>query len=454
MSQIHNSPKRINFKTISFADVAHLTSSFDTSSPASKLVVDLIDTAWVQRLRHIKQTGNTNAVYMFAEHSRFGHSIGVAYLAITLMNHLERYSSGEVSQFKNCVAAAALLHDIGHISPGSHLAERIWATNNSKPRHESVTKKIIREDPEILAVLDSFDCPFGRRAEETICAILEESSSVPAWTHQIISGSGWNADRGNWAIVDSAMCSVSYGRYNVTALLDSFRITNDGRLVLQENRLDALTHFFVARDSMYRQVYQHRVLQAADALTAKIVLRLRDLQEANFEKLNIYADSAMRAMLECQDYTKDISLATLYQLTEHWWNYHLLQWLSCDDSILRDLSRRLYQRDLLKTLRLQGSYDFDKKRLENKEDEGLFSKAQEAAQEMGFDPRYYVLTVHDSDLHRVKNEEAPFIMLDNGEIVKVTEVEPLIERLLSRSSLSRSWLVVPKEVKEKLGFSR
>ena len=58
-------------KKIAFADVVKQTIYFDTEIPAENLIVQLIDTNWVQRLRDIAQTGNAALVYMFCEHSRF-----------------------------------------------------------------------------------------------------------------------------------------------------------------------------------------------------------------------------------------------------------------------------------------------------------------------------------------------------------------------------------------------
>ena len=138
--------------TVSFADVAHQTIIFDGAEESSRLILALIDTPWVQRLRRIRQTGNTSMVYMFAEHSRFGHSIGVAYLANRLMKSLMRYSPGAIKPYQNAVAAAALLHDVGHVAPGSHLAERVWA-QDTQVEHESLSTRIIREDISIRDIL-------------------------------------------------------------------------------------------------------------------------------------------------------------------------------------------------------------------------------------------------------------------------------------------------------------
>ncbi len=418
---------------------------FDQRIESERLILERIDTRWMQRLRSISQTGNTRQVYMFAEHSRFGHCLGVAYLALSLMKHFYTLSPELVQPYENAVAAAALLHDIGHVAPGSHLAERMWAPEQGG-QHEQVSARILREDREIGEIL----ARYSPNLADTVSRILLEDESLPAWTKAIISGGGWNADRGNWAIVDSAMCAVTYGRYNVAALIDAFRLTPQGEMVLHESRLDALTHFFVARDSMYRQVYQHRVLQAVDGMNFRVVLRLRDLladakspdeARAKLSSLAIFADDTMVHVLLSPNYAVELPLENIFGMTESWWRYHLERWCNARDPVLGDLSRRLRDRLLFKTIRMQ-----------NEPDElGAVSRT---AQDLGFDPRYYVMLVQDSDAHRGKDEEPPMVLLDNGSLVPVTEVEPLIAQILSRSPLERRWLAVPKEIKARLGYAR
>ncbi|MCC6933989.1 MAG: HD domain-containing protein [Deltaproteobacteria bacterium] len=448
-TSIPETVKKIS-NVISFADVAHQTLEFDAAFEHSRLVLELVDTRWMQRLRNIRQTGNTNFVYMFAEHSRFGHSLGVAYLAILLMNHLEKYSPELVSPYKNAVAAAALLHDIGHVAPGSHLAEHVWG-QDSIVRHESLTKKIIEQDPEIQGILNRY----GENLSQQVIAILTEQNGVPHWTKEIISGGGWNADRGNWSIVDSAMCNVSYGRYNVSALIGAFCLSADLHLVLQESRLDALTHFFVARDSMYRQVYQHRTLQATDKLNEFVIRRVRDIlpneaSEASAEKqLNdwaIFHDQPMLKVLLSRNYAEEVPLNCIYEMTEAWWLYHIHRWCFAKDKILRDLASRLRDRKLFKTIRLaSGDYEANRE---------LLNKAEEIAKSCGYDPSYYVAIINNKDKHRAKKEEIVKVLLDDGQILSAAEVEPLIRKIMEKSGNERVWLVAPSEVKEKLGRKR
>ncbi|MCC6955064.1 MAG: HD domain-containing protein [Deltaproteobacteria bacterium] len=433
--------------TVSFADVAHQTLIFDTSEPTARLVLELTDTPWVQRLRRLKQTGNTNLVYMFAEHSRFGHSLGVAYLATRLMRSLKKYTPDMVAPYELAVAAAALLHDVGHVAPGSHLGEKIWSPRG-RTAHERVSVRVLTEDRAIRSVLERYD----PRLPEIVGKILSSDETLPPWTVQIISGGGWNADRGNWTIVDSTMASVTYGRYNVAALIDAFRISEDGTLVLQESRLDALTHFFVARDSMYRQVYQHRVTQGVDLLCEHIVVRIRELlsnaratpetAQTFLQSIGVFCDLTMARALLSDDYGRELGLDSIFAMSEGWWSYHVERWCETHDNILADLAQRLRDRRLLKTVRLEAG------------DTSLVRRATEVAAQLGLDPRYYVLEVSNADRHRGKSEELPRVLLDSGHLVEVTDVEPLIAELLQRSDRTRSWIAVPKEVKEKLGRIR
>lgn len=451
-------------RTHCFADVAHQSVIFDSQDECSRLVLDLIDTRWVQRLRDISQTGNTRLVYMFAEHSRFGHSIGVAYLASLLMTHLSNFSPRVIAPFRSAVAAAALLHDIGHVAPGSHLAERVWAPGQ-KRLHEVIGRRVVMEDRETMAILERYD----PELPGLVAKVIEEDPSLPSWTTAVLSGGGWNADRGNWAIVDSAMCSVSYGRYNVLALIDAFRVTDQGELVLQENRLDALTHFFVARDSMYRQVYQHRVLQAADVLTANIVRRVRELanpkrgtdsictKEQAAENLRsslVYCDRIMLEALHSKNYALEMNLEDIFRMRESWWNYHVEQWTNSRDSILSDLATRLRDRVLFKTIRVETKAAESGQTEEQSKLTELLDRAKSVAADLGYDPEYYVSIIDSSDTHRGLDETAPMVLLDSGEAVPVTMVEPMIAQIMERSSPRRVWIVVPKSVKEKMGRIR
>jgi deoxynucleoside triphosphate triphosphohydrolase SAMHD1 len=83
-----------------------------------------VDTQVVQRLRHIRQLGTSQYVYMCGDHNRFQHSLGVASLGERMCHNIktEQPALGVTEKDVLCVKLAGLLHDIGH-GPFSHLYE-------------------------------------------------------------------------------------------------------------------------------------------------------------------------------------------------------------------------------------------------------------------------------------------------------------------------------------------
>ncbi len=419
---------------VTFADVASPSVSFSTEHENEALILELIDTKWFQRLRNISQTANTRLVYMFSEHSRFGHSVGVAHLATTLMKKLARNSPAEINHYSLAVSAAALLHDLGHIAPGSHTAYKTWFPT-TKDIHEEVGCRIIREDKELNTIFEKYTPNLA----ETICAILQETSEVPPWTWQVISGGGWNADRGNWCIVDSILAGVSYGEYNVAALTDSMCLTKDGNLALKENRLDAMMHFALSRHAMYRQVYQHRVLMSSDRINWAIAKRARALRGDL-----PFVDDTMRDVLAV-DSPEHLSLDDIFAMQESWWLYHLGKWQKSSDPILSDLCGRLLLRNLFKTIRIRPDEDI----------ETLYTEAQQAVEEAGFDPEYYLHRCDLSYMHRGDYQQSMLVQMDDGSLQSMVEAEPLFEALLKETNeVPKSWLAMPQEAKAILGRPR
>ena len=419
---------------ITFADVVHQSVSFSKSDPAETLLLNLIDTPWFQRLRDISQTANTRLVYMFSEHSRFGHCLGVAYLAKLALAKLSRDFPDDVAQYRSAILVAALVHDIGHLAPGSHTAFKTWFPDQPDS-HEELAEIVLTQDQEISALLHNF----SPTLQSTVLSILREDADVPPWTWQIISGGGWNVDRGNWSTVDSVLAGVSYGKYNIPALVDSIRIASDKQLALMENRLDAMLHFMVSRHAMYRQVYQHRVLLAADMLNKAVVQRARDIgSELPF------ADSVMQSALAAKS-ASDLTLSTMFEMRESWWRYHLSRWATSSDSILRDLSLRILNRRLFKTVRVSDTSHRD----------SLIKEATHALEAAGLDPRYYLHEISTADVHAGDSRQSMLVQLDNGGVITLSEADPLIKSMASESKLSkRSWLALPAEGKSKLANFR
>src|SRR5690348_3703793 len=81
---------------------------------------DLIDAAWLQRLRRIHQLQSAWWVFATAEHSRFQHALGAMHLAGEWTKHLyptlatTHQGTPSPALAEETMRIAGLLHDVGH----------------------------------------------------------------------------------------------------------------------------------------------------------------------------------------------------------------------------------------------------------------------------------------------------------------------------------------------------
>ena len=239
--------------------------------------------------------------------------------------------------------------------------------------------------------------------------------------------------------MDSILAGVSYGQYNIPALTDAIVLTADRRLALGENRLDAMMHFAISRQAMYRQVYQHRVLLACDTLGKAIVLRARDLGSALPS-----ADAVMREALAAAT-PRALSLEAIFWMRESWWRYHLAGWSRQGDAVLADLADRMLHRRLLKTIRVRDDERADE----------LRNAARAAVAACGYDPRYYLHEVSTIDMNAGDSHRSMLVNMDDGRVLPFNQSEPLYDAMLSESKSGiRTWLALPEEAKRALGRER
>src|SRR3954464_11809678 len=119
--------------------------------PLSRPEIALISTPEFGRLERIQQLGFVSRVWPGAKHTRYEHSLGVLHLARLALDHLRSLPTGAwiTDEDARVIAAAALLHDIGHY-PFSHAIEELGPPILS---HEEVGRAII-EGGAVAAVLE------------------------------------------------------------------------------------------------------------------------------------------------------------------------------------------------------------------------------------------------------------------------------------------------------------
>lgn len=287
----------------------------------------IIDTPEIQRMRWIRQTGLAYLVFPCAEHSRFSHSIGAYAVAKRVFARLEALHDDLMISLFPCVsspeklaetgkafAVAALCHDLGHTA-FSHALEGILlptsATPNGKRRHEECTKQLLTRDGELKKRIENY-CDF-----QEVMQIYESTHLVTALS-SLVSGQV-DVDRCDYLLRDSAAMGVEYGHYDLAWLIHamSFFIGSDGKcyMALDGARgVDALRQYLSARRAMYRQIYLHATIRAAEKLLKAVFERLQDCPSGAVNKDVIPA--SLRPLIDNDRTKRQLSLDNFVQTTD------------------------------------------------------------------------------------------------------------------------------------------
>ncbi|HET7169885.1 MAG TPA: HD domain-containing protein [Candidatus Limnocylindrales bacterium] len=290
---------------------------------------DLLDTAWLQRLRRISQLQSARWVFPTAEHSRFTHGLGVMHeaglwarslypsLRATLAAEPDGSPIPSEGLVTETLRVAGLLHDVGH-GPFAHffddhvLARFEAPTDPRRPdakrlTHEDLSGAIIAELGPVLRGLRRAPGAVAERDgfadSETIdpawVAFLTakpalSDPSMPRWVRwlaPLLSGV-FTVDNLDYVRRDAYLTGVAANSVDVERLRRYTFIGPDG-LTLFEPGLGALEMFLTARRFMYQQVYFHRTVRAIDLDLAEV---FRPSIGAIFgegspaERLSAYAD--------------------------------------------------------------------------------------------------------------------------------------------------------------------
>lgn len=423
-----------------FRDPIHNLLGFDRRR--DRLVLELIETREVQRLRAIKLMGVSYVVYPGADHTRFSHSLGAAFLMKRVLERMERLRADprfrpvaeRLQELRERLLAAALLHDIGH-PPLSHLLEGFTGE-----AHERWTVRLLRwPGGEAHRVLKAHDA----RLPEDVARIVERTFK-PSFAVKLIS-SQLDVDRLDYLLRDSYHTGVGYGRFDLEWLLHSLRIVErDGDwevAVDLDKGLRAVESYVLARFAMYQQVYHHKTGRAAGAMILSVLRRAAELLRRG-EGGGIFAPEPLRKLLvQPQALTPEEFL----ELDDVVLGYALRAWSRSDDPILSDLCRRFLGRRIFKTVPI-----------EPERYEALRPRLEELAHGRGFAPEYYVVLdravsdpYSDGLLRRDPREvgEGIFLVDRDLNVIELSEHSELIRAVTNRLVV-QDRLCFPEELRE------
>jgi uncharacterized protein len=339
------------------------------------LVIDVLRTPELQRLRRIRQLGLAHLVFPGAEHSRLTHSLGSAWLAVRFGRQLTEAARDFLPQTLaptnmgvRDLAVAALCHDLGH-GPLSHAFEREvigdpypfekWVTKlgiASEERanlmgakwHEVVTAGLLAwPEGQLHKLLEADESRFSDR----IRWMLRGKYHPPYWPRLL--DSDVDVDRLDFVRRDTHQTGVAYGKYDLDWLVSTCTIgkTDAGDLVVgfdSRKALRSIEQFLIARAALYETVYYHKTVRSAEGMVGLFLKRLKDVTgKAMALPTTGLAAPYVRLLsgeaLGCQDllHLDDFSLSVLIETAA-----------TADgaDETVRDLGQRILSRDLFKVV--------------------------------------------------------------------------------------------------------
>jgi HD superfamily phosphohydrolase len=420
-------------------DPVHGLVSFEADEYS--IIPRLLDTREVQRLRRIRQLGLTSFAYPGADHTRFSHAIGAAFVMTRFIRRLQEIH--EVLPFWQRVTterardavAAALLHDVGH-GPFSHLFEEALPDG---PSHEEWTTRIVMDpSTEVHRVLAESDPGLPGRVNE-----LVHGRHRLTYLARTVSGT-FDVDRCDYLLRDAYSTGVEYGKFDLDWLLRSLRFGEPredgeapGLAIDGAKGLPAIESFILARLFMFQHVYFHKTSRASEWMVARLLgrvcrlladgTRLPSVPRA-IESIAREGDAPIGEYLDLDDNTLWTAIAA---------------WREARDPILRDFSERLFARRLFKTHELYGEAREPHAR------ERVHAAAREIARANGFDPDAYVGLDVASDLPFDDSSDSLMVVFPSGPPKKPSEVSLLLGRLRGER-LERVRLIFPPELRDAL----
>ncbi len=254
----------------------------------------IVDSPPFQRLRNIRQLATTYLVYHGAEHTRFGHSLGVMHLVTRTFDSITKKipclfrddpeeNDAVVQWYRQILRLIALTHDLGH-APFSHASETLFPKGRG---HEDYTRDII-EQTEIAGYISEIGAGLQKKLGEQYKItpellwmiygenpekhILDDDYIMPdfMFLRSLMDGE-MDCDKMDYLLRDSKFCGVSYGKYDLDRFISSLTVYKDPdenimQLAIEKGGLQSFEEFVLARYFMFIQVYFHRTRRYFDHL--------------------------------------------------------------------------------------------------------------------------------------------------------------------------------------------
>jgi HD superfamily phosphohydrolase len=300
----------------------------------------LIDSFYLQRLRHVSQMGLIHLVYPDARHSRFEHSLGVLWSLKSLITS-DGVVKGELKEVEHkALSIAALVHDVGH-GPFSHTTETLLEIlgidiemRRPNPGEPSKTRPHERRCRDIIHDADFLLSRIGTESY-SLHEFIETQGVDPKTVSSLVIGHHpspllnlltgfFDVDKMDYFRRDAFFTGTLGGGVDMEAIQRWVRIVrheNDSVSASYDERLVGhLLHMLFGREHVYNMTAYHPVARAAAALViiaADLMLRALQPEIAAriLTQIELLDDREFVTILElsaaCKEAVRDEKEATL-----------------------------------------------------------------------------------------------------------------------------------------------
>jgi len=363
-----------------------------------EFIFDVIEHAYLQRLRRIMQLGLSHLVYPGAMHTRFNHVLGAMHLMTQAIQGIRRKGHEITHEEERAVLLAILLHDIGH-GPFSHALEYDIVNGVS---HEKISgffiEKLVEE--------------FGDDMKRALM-IFQNTYGKP-FLHQLVS-SQLDMDRLDYLNRDSFYSGVSEGIIGTDRLIEMLNVYN-GNLVLEEKGIYSIEKFIVARRLMYWQVYLHKTVVSAEFM---LIHALRRAKELSLKGIAIFASPSLSFFLTHE--IKESDFVNNNMVLQHFANLDdfdilgaIKVWKNHEDKVLSKLSSALVNRKLFKIEISREPFSEDRLNLEKEIVRGLYKLNDDEV-------NYFVYSDILTNKAYNQHKQNINVLMKSGEIIDLTK---------------------------------
>jgi hypothetical protein len=382
------------------------------------LIYNLIEHPFFQRLRYIKQVGLSHYVYPGALHTRFHHAIGAMHLALRACSIL-RNKGIEISENETeSLAAAMLLHDIGH-GPFSHALEYKLVGVS----HEEISLIIMHQlNEEFNGALNT-------------CIDMYRGNYHRKFFRQLIR-SQLDLDRLDYLARDSFFTGVTEGQVSYDRILHMLQVYED-TLVVEEKGIYSIEKFLIARRLMYWQVYLHKTVLSAEQMLIKLVDRIKLLLKSGVElPIRPLLHKFLNAEVNKNDFVNSRQMLFDYcHLDDQ--DLHIMVKDLCGhpDKVLSYISKSLKYRKLFKLEFIHGENTELLRRYRN--------IAQREWKMTDEELEFLIFAGKESNVEYNSNTDEILILNKNGE---VEPISALLDFKLKNKALIKNYICYPKNI--------